>query len=471
MYENNFEQNDMGLPTSIGTASDAQNLMKALSAGDVVNPAAMGTGGNTLQFESLEPQLVSALAETTADFKLMQLQPRFKVGSTVHQYTQETNSGSYEEIFSAEAEAPTESTSVFARITRNIKYMQTKRDITLQMLKLNPTIGGSPEAVEERLGSLTLLKGAEWACFHGNEAISDDIPSGYPAQIRSDASQNVFDMLGKKISDTGGEGIITEAVRSVYEQGGEISDMYFPPILAQGWMDLLKDRMRYDASSRIAGQKLTTFQTSYGNDIMISGRSGVDKMYSVKGIPTPSTSASAPTAPTFASTPGASTTGTGFVTATAGDYEYVVYAVDIKGRISAASAQATVTLAAGQENSIVITRGAADNTGFIVCRGKKDATSADVREMYRVASAGATTTTLDNNDELPGTGEILMLSANMAEKTFQFDSFMDLMRFDLGKVRASQPFLLAWYGTPDLKIANFNGLIKNIAHSGVDGWF
>lgn len=468
---------EFGGGLAVGDA-DMAAIEKALTAGDTANPYSMGTGGNTLQFESLEAQLVSALAERVEDFKLMKLQKRNAVGSTVHQYTQEVDSGSYEGIGTAELGDPLASTSEFARITRNVKYFQTKREVSLQAQALNPTVGGAAEATEERLGTHVMLKGTEYYCFHGNEAVSPNLPSGYPAQIRSEASQNVFDMGGLRISDSGGEAIIEDAIGSIYEQGGEVSDMFFPPVLAQDWMNLLKDRYRYNDGDRIAGSKLTTYQSMYGKDIWISGRSGIDKMYKVKGVPTPSTLTSArPSAPTFALVAQAATGSPGFTAATAGTYRYTVYAVDASGLISAAATAANVAVTTGQEVEVTITRGAAVDgayaSGYIVCRGKKDVTTGDdIREMYRVAASGvADTVTLDLNARLPGTAEMLLLTSEHVQPTYQWDSFLDLRRFNLGATRASIPFLLIWYGTPDLKIANFNGLIDNVGHSGVDGWF
>ena len=472
MYEE-LTFNDSGLPNEIASASAAQNLYKALTAGDSANPGAMGTSGNTLQFESLEPQLVSALAERPEDFKLMRLQPKRKVGSTVHQYTQEQESGSYEGIGTAELGDPIESNAEFARITRNMKYFQTKREVSLQAVMLNPTLGGAAEATEERLGAHVLLKGTEYFCFHGDTSASPNLPDGYPQMIRNEASQNVVDMAGLKVSDTGAKAIIDDTIRAVYEQGGEVSDMFFPPIIAKDFMNLLEDRMRYNASSRVIGEKLISYQTSYGKDVWISGRAGVDKMYKVKGVPVASTlSALRPTAPTIVGVAQATTGGTGFIAATAGTYRYSVFAVDASGLISVASNAVNVVLAAGQEAKITITKGAAPlATGYIVTRGKKDVTTGlDQREMYRIADSGATTITLDQNDEYPGTAEILMLTSDGFTPTYQWDSFMDLMRFDLGRVKASQPFLEVWYGTPDLKIAKQNAIIKNLGHADID-WF
>jgi hypothetical protein len=469
------QDHGFGGNVSVGNV-DASELQKALTAGSQADPSQMGTGGNTLQVESLESKLVSALAEKTEDFKLMKLQPKNSVGSTVHQYSQEVDSGSYLGIGSAELGDPIESVSEFARVTRNIKYFQTKREVSVQAQALSPAIGGALEATEERLGTHVMLKGTEYLSFHGNEEVSPNLPSGYPQQIRKEAAHNVFDMGGKLLSAVGGEAVIESAIGAIYELGGEISDIFFPPVLAQDWMNLLKDRMIYNSDSRVAGNKLTTYQSMYGKDVMISGRAGIDKLYKVKTVPVPSSDliAQKPNAPTFAAVAQAKTGGTGFTAGTAGTYRYTVYAVDASGLISDAAAAANVVVADGEEVEITITHaGTKKGTGFIVCRGKKDVTTGtDLREAYRVAiSAGATTVTLDQNDELAGTAEMLLLTSDGIQASYQWDSFLDLRRFNLGPTRASIPFLLLWYGTPDMKVANFNGIIKNIGHKGIDGWY
>jgi hypothetical protein len=477
--ENNVYVN-AGFGDGVAVGNYAE-LQKALEAGSSANPATMGTGGNTLQFESLETQLVSALAEKPEDFKLMRMQPRVNVGSTVHQYTQENDSGNYEGVATAELGDPIASNSEYSRNTRNIKYYQTKREVSLQANRLNPIVGGvSAEANEERHGTHVLLKATEYYSFHGDEAVSPDLPSGYPQMIRDEAPQNVFDFTGKRLIDAGMEQAFEEAIRGVWEQGGDITDTFFPGILAQDWMELIRDRLRYNEGSKKAGVQLTTYQSMYGNDIMISGRAGVDKMYRVKGIPTPSNSAitQKPNAPTFALAAQVKTGGTGFVVATAGTYRYTVYAVSREGLISEAAAPANIAVASGEEVKVTVTpAGAKPGTGFIVCRGKKDVTTGnDLREVLRVGFTNALTTPiatdyLDQNDELPGTAEMLLLTNDSVVPTFQWDSFMDLSRLDLGRTRASTPFLMLWYGAPDLKIAKRNAIIKNVGHRDVDGWF
>lgn len=474
----NLVNNELGLDVLSGSDIDA--LHKALTAGDSANPDNMGTGGNTLQYESLEAQLINALNEQVDDFKIMKIQAQKNVGSTVHQYTQVTDSGSIQGVGTAELGDPIQSESEFARNTRNVKYFQTQREAALQTNELNPIVGGlKGEAVEERMGTHVLLKATEQYCFEGNENVTPFLPSGYPQQIREEAPQNVFDFNGIKVSDPGAEDIMTDAFRNIYEQGGETSDMFFPPTLALDWMNLIKDGMRYNHADRVAGTQLTTYQQMYGKDILISGRAGIDKMYKIKNRPSVSTVVGyTPSLPTFVAVAQAETVvGTGFISADAGTYRYTVFSIQANGLISAAAVAANVVVVAGEEVKLTITPAAdvpkAQASGYIICRGRKDVTTGDdQREMYRVADSGvATTITLDLNDELPGTAEMLLLSSDGIESSYQWDAFMPLRRFNLGATRASIPFLMIWYGTPDLKIAKHNGIIKNVGHQGVNSWF
>lgn len=467
---------DSDTSVGFGSANNLEDLRKALTAGSSANPGAMGTSGNTLQFESLEGALLSALEQRPEDFKLMKMQFSNKVGSTVHQYTVNKDSGSYDGIFTAENGDPIESNSNFARRTRTLKYMQTKREVTMQASLLNPAIGGDPEATEERQGTHVLLKGAEWGCFHGNATVSPQMFDGYPQQIRNEASSNVFDMLGERISSSNGENIFLDAVRSIGEVGGEVSDVFYPYLVSQDFQNLVRDRIRFGIGDKAGATVINTYPTVFG-DVRIAGKEcGPDKMFKVKTIPTPSsaTLTAKPNAPTFALAAQATTGGTGFLTGTAGTYRYTVYAINENGLISDAAVAANIAVAAGQEVKITITPGAAPaGSGYIVCRGKKDVTTGtDIREMFKIADSGAATTdALDQNDELPGTAEMLLLSNNLMQRTFQWDSLLDVMRFNLGPTKAHIPFLMIWYGTPDMKVAEYNGLIKNIGHPQTEGWF
>lgn len=454
--------------------SEVANLMKALTAGSSANPGAMGTSGNTLQVESLEMQLLDALEQRPQDFKLMKKMYKNPVGSTVHQYTVATDSGSYEGIFTSELATPRETDSVLGRRTRNIKFMETLRTVSLQALRLDPVVQ-SAEQLEQEKGTHVLLKGAEYGCFWGNETVSPNQFDGFPMQIRnSDNTPNILDMAGKRVSSADGQRIFEEAVRTIWQRGGEATDTFYPGILAQDFQDLVRDRRRFGVNDQTMGLVIEDYPTVYDSTVKIAGPAGPDKLFRVKIAPTASIDTeNRPTAPTFSLGVQSVTGSPGFLAATEGTYRYTVYAVDSWGLISAAATPANVAVAAGQEVVVTITRGATNNTGFIVCRGKKDVTTGtDLREMERVASAGATTTYIDDNNELPGTAEMLVLSSGTSnvDRTYQWDSFADLMRFDLGRINAGVRFLMIWYGTCDMKIPERNALIKNVGHADID-WF
>jgi hypothetical protein len=454
--------------------NEATSLLKALTAGSSANPATM-TGGNALQFESLEGNLADALEQNQKDFKLMRMMYKNQVGSTVHQYSVNKDSGDDIGVFAAELAAPIETNGSIERRTRTMKYMQTKREVSLQAMMLNPSIEQA-ERLEQKQGTHVLLKAAERACFHGDEAVSTDMFDGFPAQIRkSTNTPNILDLRGEAISSTNGEAKFEEAIRTISERGGEASHAYFPFVVAKDFQDLVRDRIRFGTDDKSYRPVIEDWPSVYDTTVKIGGPAGQNKMYRVKGVPVPAGSGG-PTAPTFALGVQATTgTGTGFVAATAGTYRYTVYAVSSSGLISAAATPANQAVTAGNEVVVTITPAVSNaGTGFIICRGKKDTTTGtDLREMIRVAnSLAATTVFLDQDDELPGTAEVLLLTAGSDEisRTFQWDSFVDLMRFNLGATKPAIPFIMVWYGAADMKIPERNALIKNVGHSGID-WF
>ena len=92
--------------------------------------------------------------------------------------------------------------------------------------------------------------------------------------------------------------------------------------------------------------------------------------------------------------------------------------------------------------------------------------------MIRVADSGSSTTVkLDQNEDLPGCGEIVLLSHDAVESTAQFDQLLPMMKFDLYPTKSAvTPFMLVLFGTPDIKVPWFHGVIKNIGYASL-GWF
>jgi hypothetical protein len=246
-----------------------------------------------------------------------------------------------------------------------------------------------------------------------------------------------------------------------------------PPIIASDVQKLANDRLRFGTSDKSATLVLEDYPTTFSGGIKIGGSTGgPNKFFRVKTKPTSGDPTYRPDAPTIAVVAQAKTGGTGFVAATAGTYYFQVFAIS-EGGVSLGSNTVAVAVAAGQEAKITITAGVKTGTGFVVCRSQKDASDGtDCREMFRIGrNTEGDTIVFDRNDELPGTGEILLLSDDEVSPSIQWDQFLPLMRFDLYPTdSAILPFLIVLFGAPDVKVPWYHGIIKNVGYTGL-GWY
>ncbi|MFZ4618313.1 MAG: SU10 major capsid protein [Rectinemataceae bacterium] len=458
---------------AFGSVSEGE-LQKALSAGYGTDAAAM-TGGRALIPEDIEMSMVNALAAKKEDFKLSNLLKNTKVNSTVHEYTRRNDAGDFQSIFTSEGGSAGDSSQTLERVTRPMKYMQTYREVTLQM-QVARTIEDAL-ASEKLAGTLTVLKGLEYGMFQADSSVIPVQFDSVSKQVRANASRrNLVDLRGAKISDVAGEDSITEIARQVFENGGSLSHAFMPSMIAQDFQKLAKDRLRFNPDDRKGAQVVMEYPTPFSSDIKIAGKeAGPDKMMYVKGkIAASGDSTKRPDAPTFAlaSQNLTASQGRGFDAGSAGTYYYTVFAINEFG-VSVGAAAASLALAAAKEAKVTITPGAKRGTGYIICRSKKDAADGtDCREMVRVAdSDAATTVVLDQQEDLPGTGEILYLSHDEVEPSIQFDQFLPLMKFDLYPTRAAvTPFLIVLFGTPDVKVPWFHGVVKNVGYTS-DGFY
>ncbi|GAB6276252.1 MAG: hypothetical protein SAMD01599839_07920 [Rectinema sp.] len=465
-------------PTAIGESGfgsvSESGLLKALSAGAGTDSASM-TGGRALIPQDIEMSMVNAMAAKKADFKVMNLLKKQEVHSTIHEYTRRNDAGGFENIFASEGGEAGESDQTLERVAKPMKFLQTYREVTLQM-QVAKTLEDAM-ASEKLAGTLTILKGAEYATFHGDSSVVPVQFDSLQKQILSNSSRrNLIDFRGKKITDTGGEDSITEIARMVHDNGGDLSHAFMPSMIAQDFQVLARDRLRLNPADRSGAAVIEEYPTPFSEAIKIAGKeAGPDKMFRIKGpIVANGDSTKRPSAPTFALLAQNLTAngGPGFVVADAGTYYYTVFAVNEYG-ISTGAVAASAAPAATKEVKITITPGATKGTGYIICRSKKDAADgADCREMIRVADSGAATTVyLDQNSDLPGTGEIVYLSHDLVEPSIQWDQFLPLMKFDLYPTKSAvTPFLIVLFGTPDVKVPWYHGVVKNVGYTGL-AWY
>lgn len=463
----NQKVGDVGYGSVIG-----DELMKALSAGYGTDSANM-TGGRALIPQDIERSVINALAVKKQDFKLMNLLKNEKVGSTVHEYTRRNDAGAFQLIFGTEGANARDTSQTLERVTKLVKYMQTYRQITLQM-RVAKTLEDA-EASEKEAGIFTVLKGAEHGLFHGHSASVpqqfDSVQSQVLSSVGPNGALNVYDMRGTTLLKNG-EKAFKEVARMTYDNGGFLTHSFMPTILASDMQDVVKDRIRFNTGDKAGTNVVENYPTPFSDAILIAGKeAGPDKMFFARnGITSIGAAADKPNAPAIAGV-AVGDAASQFVAADAANYTYAVHAIDENG-ISVASATATIAVAAGDKVTLTITHDAIKpGTGFIVTRGKKGVAT-DLREIGRIAKAsGATSTFVDYNAVLPGTGDILLLSHDVASPTIQWDQFLPAMKFDLyPTMSAIIPFLIVMFGTPDVKVPWFHGVIRNVSDQGL-GWY
>lgn len=462
----NQQVGDVGYGSVIG-----DELMKALSAGYGTDSANM-TGGRALIPQDIERSVINALTVKRQDFKLMNLLKNEKVGSTVHEYTRRNDAGAYQLIFGTEGGNARDTSQTLERVTKMVKYMQTYRQITLQM-RVAKTLEDA-EASEKEAGIFTILKGAEYGLFHGDSASVPQQFDNVLAQILATNSpngyKNIYDMRGTTLLKNG-EKAFKEVARMTYDNGGYLTHAFMPSVIASDMQDVVKDRLRFNVTDSRATGVVEKYPTPFSDEIIIAGKeAGPDKMFFTRNGVTSLGGSDKPNAPTIATAAGADAASK-FVAADNGTYTYAVHAIDENG-VSVASNSANQVVAAGEKVTITITHdGTKPGTGFIITRGKKDVAS-DLREIGRVGkAAGATTTFVDYNGVLPGTGDILLVSYDAAAPSIQWDQFLPAMKFDLyPTMSAIIPFLIVMFGTPDVKVPWFHGIIRNVSDQGL-GWY
>lgn len=149
-----------------------------------------------------------------------------------------------------------------------------------------------------------------------------------------------------------------------------------------------------------------------------------------------------------------------------GVYYYKVYAVSKDG-ISPEATSTAVTVASGEKVQLTITPAVTKpGTGFIICRSKKDAADdSDCREMTRIGRSMADTTVCDDlNEDLPGTGSMLLLSMRQTLKpSIRWDSLMNTIKVNMAQVnKLANAFIMAKFGALDVTCPWHHSVIKNI---------
>lgn len=392
------------------------------------------------------------------------------VRSTVHEVNLRTGHGDYRHLSVAEGGASIDTDQSLERKTFAMKYLQTRRSVTKQM-EAAETFEGAL-ASEKLAGVETIIKGAEYQCFHGDSSIVPTEFDGFLASIKkaNAADQNIINLKGSTLGNYG-EKIFDEIAAMVRGKGGFLDKALFPTVLAKDIKEIFADKQRYLMNNPIPNLSFKTipdYGTAIGANIALSGEeAGDDMFFEVKGEVVAEGDATRRPAAPASVTASASGSGSSFTANDAGDYMYTVHAVNQYGISAGTSIAAAVTVAAGNKVALTITPGSGvAATGFIICRSKKDDTK--VMEMDKVANSGnATTVYEDTNDELPGTASMIFLPKKRFQPVYTFGQLLPACTFPLAPTNTAEtPFLVMLYGGLEVRAPKHCGLVKNISYNG-----
>lgn len=474
IFENEFE-----------ASSQNMDLEKALEAGYGTDAAAY-TQGRALQREDLEATLVSVLDVKQADLKMFHKLHKQPVSSTVHQVNRQTSVGDDEFLFVSEGEKASEDDPKFQRKIYETKYMSSKWQVSHPLTLTNNA--ENPINAQKVSAVMRVSKGTERTIFHGDSSVSPKQYDGLLKILRDSAADtNVseklratrFDIRGLEIGETdatlgidAGEALFDEVAEVAFNKGGDLSEAYFPPVLARQFKEMYSSRLRFTTKdSQFAMDKLPDIVTAVNSTIKITDDCGADKMFKVKGeVVAAGDALRRPSAPTSITGSATASSTSEFTAGFAGDYLYAVHAINAYGISAGTPISGAVTVAAGDKVTLEITPNAsgAEATGFIITRSNAGGTK--LMEMIRVpAKGGDAVTVVDENKDLPGTASVVLLTPTTDEmkSNTSFGQLMGMSNFDLPTDSSlAHRGVVALYGMLEVRAPEYCAIIDNVGYNG-----
>lgn len=453
-------------------------LQKALTAGYGTDVAGF-TGGSALRIQSLDKTMQSTIVENK-HFRLFNELAKTGAGATVDEWTEQSGIGGFlGGSTNTETGIIEESTGAYARRVGLVKYLMTKRQVSLVS-----TLGNnlaSSEAVEQQAGAKQLLTDAEYLCFEGDSLVVPTEFDGIYAQIlagvnagqvdtgnildcdaQSLASVNLLNAAAAQISRRDNFGTPTHLFLS--QQAQADFDTGLDPAFRVPLNDVPGGGIQI-------GAPVVGIRTSWGNistnpDVFIN-----DNEQSMPFQVSYSTLAAANDGmkPTLAVDASASDAASNFTALRAGNYYYLVTGLNAKGQ-STGVVSGQIAVAAGKKAVLTITRSAgAQETGYAIYRSRMNGTNAvnDFRLMTRVACAGATTTYTDLNRDIPGTTKAYVLNMSAGDHAINWRQLLPMMKFPLYPTNAAViPWAQLMFGYLRITKRRHHAVIKNILTSG-----
>ena len=329
----------------------------------------------------------------------------------------------------------------------------------------------SAVAEENVNAALTLLETVEWGLFYGDRAVSGMEIKGLQASIHANASDHIIDMAGTYFTDH--TQIAELAGRLAKRPHFGVPDLFYVSTAAKGDLDnSLTTGYRVNLDSAVpntqVGVPVKGIRYSAAGigegymDLVPHAYVEEDKTPIIVTAPLSVGPQPAPVSVTAAATSGS---GSKWLAAHIGSYYYCVEACkpgEVSAPVVLGSAVAVTT---GDKVTLTITLSSgAGETHYNIYRGRLGGTNApaDMRRIGRIAKAGATTTFVDLNENVPGTSEGFMLTASPARKALTWLQMLPLTQYPLAQNDLSIRWAVLLLGALRVPDARKHGMIKNI---------
>lgn len=433
--------------------SAIEELQKALTAGYGTDVSQL-TGGSALRIQSLDKTMKSTIQENE-HFVLFNELAKSGAGATVDEWTERSDVGGFPGgSTNSETGVITQAQGAYKRRVGLVKFLMTRAEVSL-VSTLGNNIASS-KAVEAQAAALRLLTDAEYLCFEGDSSVVATEFDGIAAQMAAGVGDGSIDS-GNIINADGASlasiNVINQGAAQISSYGnwGKASHLFFSQQVQADFDNGLDPAFRValnnvgDGGLKL-GAPVVGIRTSHGNIMTKNDTFIFDEPRQAPFETLFPAVASANTANKPASVTLAVATGTAankFTAARAGNYYYLVAGITAAGQ-SDGRITAQQAIASGQKCTLTITASAgAQETGYAIYRSRQNGsnTPSDFRLIKRVAKAGATTTFVDENLDIPGASKAYMLPMGPGADAIAWRQLLPMMEFQLYPTNAA---VLPW---------------------------
>lgn len=466
-----------------GSMAVFEELQKALQASNYQTDVSTLTGGGALGVQSLDTAMKTTIQENE-HFTLFNRLARTNATNIVDEYTRQTSVGGFlGGSTNTQMGVVRSSQGEYAREVGLVKFLMTMRQVGY-VLNIGKNIT-SAEAVEERNGALQLLTDANYLLYHGNAAACPTQYDGIFAQIDAEIAAGrmnpdcVVDMKGKPVTSITPFSQINVAV-SGYGSWGRSTDVFLPNSIQNDLNQSLDPAYRWlpEGSNQpvlgghVPGIRLTngvlktnmdTFIHDEHNPMVVpfevnNGATAVSnvgfKPASVTGAVNANDASSAFTGPQ------------------AGNYYYAVAGIGAGGQgYSQCVLTGAEAVSAGSNVTLTINQSAGQGeSGYAIYRSRQNGSNAitDFRLVKVIPKAGATTTFVDRNNDIPGTISVPLLNLGASADAIGWRQFQPMTKIPLPFGIGGVP-VISWFqflfGYLRMTKPKHHGYIKNILPS------